>query len=133
MILFEPSLLFFLVSLTKGWSVLLIFLKNQTLVLLIFFYFLSILYVIYFCTDFNPFLLLSLGFVLSSFSSSFRCKVRLFIWNFCYILRQPLISMNFSLITALELNLFTFKVIDKYVLSDILLIAFLLFCSFSFY
>ena len=41
--------------------------------------------------------------------------------------------MNFSLITALELNLFTFKVIDKYVLSDILLIAFLLFCSFSFY
>ena len=33
----------------------------------------------------------------------------------------------------LPLNLFTFKVIDKYVPSDILLIVFLLFCSFSFY
>ena len=31
------------------------------------------------------FLVLTLGFVCSSFSSSFRCKVRLFIWDFSFV------------------------------------------------
>ena len=75
----KPSL-FFLMSLANGLSVLFIFSKNQLLVLLIFavVFFVSISFIsaLVFMISF---LLLTLGFVYSSFSSSFRCKVRLFI------------------------------------------------------
>ena len=73
---------FFLMSLANGLSILFIFSKNQLLVLLIFaiIFFLSISFIssLIFMISF---LLLTLGFVCSSFSSSFRCKVRLFIWD----------------------------------------------------
>ena len=71
----------FLMSLASGLSILFILSKNQLLALLIFamvsfvsFAFISALIIkIYF-------LLLTLGFFISSFSSCFRCRVRLFIW-----------------------------------------------------
>ena len=46
------------------------------------------------------FLLLSLGFLCSSFSSYFRCKVRLFIWDFSSFFRWAWFAMNFPLRTA---------------------------------
>ena len=70
--------LFFLMNLAKGLSILFIFSKNQLLVLLIF----SIISIISF-SFISPhifmisFLLLILGLFCSSFSSCFRCKVRL--------------------------------------------------------
>ena len=45
-------------------------------------------------------LLLTLGFSNSSFSSWFRCRVRLFIWLFSCFLRYACIAMNFPLSTA---------------------------------
>ena len=64
-------------SLTNGLSILFVLSKNQLLGLLIFamvsFVFISAL-------NFNiSFLLLTLGFIISSFSSCFRCRVRLFV------------------------------------------------------
>ena len=81
-------LLFFLMNLANGLSILFIFSQNQLLVLLIFaiisfisFSFISdLIFMI-------SFLLLTLGFFCSSFSNCFRCKVRLFIWGFSYFLR----------------------------------------------
>ena len=79
---------FFLMSLAKGLSILFMFSKNQLLVLLIFpiVFFVSISFIsaVIFTISF---LLLILGFVYSSFSSSFRCKVSLFIWDFSCFLR----------------------------------------------
>ena len=77
------SLFFLLKSLFNGLSILFIFSKSQLLVLLTFamvsfnsFSLISIfIFMIYF-------LLLNSGFFFSSFSSCFRCKIRLFIW--CY-------------------------------------------------
>ena len=46
------------------------------------------------------FRLLTLGFFISSFSSYFRCRVRLFIWLFSCFLRYACITMNFPLSTA---------------------------------
>ena len=89
------SLFFFLVSLAKGFPTSFVFSKNQLLVSLIFFLFYFSLYFIYFCSDLYYFLhLLILGFIFSSFSSSFRCNVRLFIGVF-YFLRQTFSAMNF--------------------------------------
>ena len=70
----------FLDDLANGLSILFNFSKNQLLVLLIFamvsfvsFAFIPVLiFKISFC-------LLTLGFIISSFSSCFRCRVRLFI------------------------------------------------------
>ena len=45
-------------------------------------------------------LLLILGLFISSFSSFFRCKVKLFIWLFSCFLRYACIAMNFPLSTA---------------------------------
>ena len=75
--------LFFLLSLAKGLSILFIFSKNQLLVSLIFaiVFFVSVSFIsaLIFMIFF---LLLTLGFVCSSFSSCFRCKVRFFIFLF---------------------------------------------------
>ena len=75
--------LFFLMYLAKGLSIWFIFSENQLLVLLIFsiVFLVSILFIssrIFII----PFLLLTLGFICSSFPTSFRWKVRLFIWEF---------------------------------------------------
>ena len=73
-------------TLADGLSILFILSKNQLLALLIFamvtfvsFAFISaLIFKIYF-------LLLTLGFSISSFSSWFRCRVRLFIWLFFFL------------------------------------------------
>ena len=95
----------FLMSLANGLSILFFLSKNQLLALLIFamvsfvsFAFISaLIFKIYF-------LLLTLGFFISSFSSCFRCRVRLFIWLFSYFLRYASIAMNFPLHTAFTVS-----------------------------
>ena len=92
----------FLMSLANGLSILFILSKNQLLALLIFamvsFAFISaLIFKIYF-------LLLSLGFSISSFSNCFRCRVGLFIWVFSYFLRYACIAMTFPLSTAFILS-----------------------------
>ena len=91
----------FLMSLTKGLSILFIFSKNHLLVLLIF------AIVFFISTSFTSalifmisFLLLTLGFLCSSFPSCFKCRVRLFIWDFSCFLRWDWIAVNFPLRTA---------------------------------
>ena len=87
-------LLFFLMSLAKGLTILLIFSKNQLLVLLIF----TIVSFISFCSDLYDFFpSTNFVFFLSSFSSCFRCKVRLSIQCFSCFLRQDCIAINFPL------------------------------------
>ena len=97
-ILCEFFSLFFLVSL----SILFSLPKNQLLVLLIFFPIVfsifvllisSLIFMIYS-------LLLTLCLVYSSFSTSFRWWVRLFIRGFSSFLRKACIAMNFALRTA---------------------------------
>ena len=93
--------LWFLMSLANGLSILFIFSKNQLLALLIFamvsfvsFSFISaLIFMVYF-------LLLTLVFFISSFSSCFRCRVRLFIWIFSCFLRYGCSAMHFPLSTA---------------------------------
>ena len=75
---------FFLVSLAKGLSILFIFSKNLQLLVslmfaIIFFVSMSFISALVFIISFLP---LTLGFACSSFSSCFRCNVRLFIWDF---------------------------------------------------
>ena len=66
--------LLFLVNLARGLSILLTFSKNQLLVLLIFFYCsLNLCFIDFFLIFMFSFLLLTLGFVCSSFCNSFRC------------------------------------------------------------
>ena len=50
----------------------------------------------------SSFLLLTLGFFISSFSSCFRCWVRSFIWLFSCFLRYACIAMNLPLSTVLQ-------------------------------
>ena len=68
------------------------------------------------------FLLLSLGFFISSFSSCFRCRVRLFIWLFSCLLRYACIAMNFPLRTAFTVShrfwvvVFSFSFVSMHIL-----------------
>ena len=95
----------FLMSLANGLSILFILSKNQLLALLIFamvsfvsFAFISaLIFKIYF-------LLLTLGFFISSFSSCFRCRVRLFTWLFSCFLRYACIAMILPLSTAFTVS-----------------------------
>ena len=95
----------FLMSLANGLLILFIFSKNQLLALLIFamvsfvsFAFISaLIFQIYF-------LLLTLGFFISSFSSCFRCRVRLFIWLFSCFLKYACIAMNLLLSIAFTVS-----------------------------
>ena len=79
---------FFLMSLANSLSILFIFSKSQLLVLLIFaivsFVSFSFTSTLIFMISF---LLLTLGFFFSSFSSCFRCKVQLLFWCFSCFLR----------------------------------------------
>ena len=59
------------------------------------------LYFIDFLSDlYIFFLLLTLDFFCSSFSNSFRCWVKLWIWDFSSFLRKACVAMNFPLSTA---------------------------------
>ena len=95
----------FLMILANGLSILFILSKNRLLALLIFamvsfvsFAFISaLIFKIYF-------LLLTLKFFISSFSSCFRCRVRLFIWLFSYFLRYARTAMNLPLSTAFTVS-----------------------------
>ena len=72
--------LFFLMSLAAGLSILFIFSKNQLLALLILVMVSFVSFEIFSALIFMiSFLLLTLGCFVSSFSSCFRCRVRLFI------------------------------------------------------
>ena len=118
----------FLMSLANGLSILFILSKNQLLALLIFamvsfvsFAFISaLIFTIYF-------LLLTLGFSISSFSSCFRCRVRLFIWLFSYILRYACIAMSFPLNTAFIVShrfwvvVFSFSFVSIHILISFLI------------
>ena len=97
----------FLMSLANGLSILFILSKNQLLALLIFamvslsfFFFFAFIYALIFKISF---LLLTLGFFISSLSSCFRC-IRLFIWLFSCFLRYACIAMNFPLSTAFTVS-----------------------------
>ena len=91
----------FLMSLANGLSILLILSKNQLLALLIFGVVSFVSFAFISALIFKiSFLLLTLGFSNSSFSSCFICRVRLFIWLFSYFLRYACIAMNFPLSTA---------------------------------
>ena len=80
--------LFFLMSMAYGLSVLFIFSKNQLSVFLVFTVVSFTSYSFISALIFKiSFLLLTLEFFISSFSSFFRCKVRLFIWFFSCFLR----------------------------------------------
>ena len=95
----------FLMSLANGLSILFIFSKNQLLALLIFamvsfvsFAFISALIFMI------SYLLLTLGCFVSSFSSCFRCRVRLFIWLFSCFLRYACIVMKLLLSIAFTVS-----------------------------
>ena len=96
--------LYFLMSLANGLSIVFIFLKNQLSTLLIFamvpFDSFAIISALIFEISF---LLLTLGFFISSFSSCFRCRVRLFIWLFLVSWGQP-VMLWISLLGLLLLN-----------------------------
>ena len=73
------------------------------------------------------FLLLTLGCFISSFSSCFRCRVRLFIWFFSYFLRYACIAINFPLSTAFTVShrfgvvVFSFSFISMQILISFLI------------
>ena len=73
------------------------------------------------------FLLLTLGFSISSFSSCFICRVRLFIWLFSCFLRYACIDMNFPLITAFIVShrfwvvVFSFSFVSMHILRSFLM------------
>ena len=115
--------LWFLMSLANGLSILFILSKNWLLSLLIFamvsfvsFAFISaLIFKIYF-------LLVTLVFSISSFSSCFRCRVRLFIWLFSCFLRYACIAMILPLSTAFTVShrfwvvVFSFSFISMHIL-----------------
>ena len=102
LILFISVLSLLFVSLASRLSVLFTFSKNQLFVLLIYFcivFWISILLIssVIFMISF---LLLTLHFVCSSFSSCFRWYVILSIWDFYSFLRKACITINFPLGTS---------------------------------
>ena len=94
--------LFFVLALAKGLSILFIFSKNPLLISLIFstVFFVSISFISDLILIMISFLLPTLGFLCSSFSSCFKCWVRLFIWDFSCFFRWDWIAINFPLRTA---------------------------------
>ena len=69
----------------------------------------------------------TLGFFIFSFSSCFRCRVRLFIWLFSCFLRYACIAMNFPLSTAFRVShrfwvvVFSFSFISMHILISFLI------------
>ena len=68
------------------------------------------------------FLLLTLGFFISSFATCFRCRVRLFIWLFSSFLTYAYIAMNFPLSTTFIVShrfwvvVFSFSFVSMHIL-----------------
>ena len=68
------------------------------------------------------FLLLTLGIFISSFSSCFRCRVRLFIWLFSCFLRYACIAMNlphrtaFTVFHRFWIVVFSFSFVSMHIL-----------------
>ena len=88
----------FLMSLANGLSILFILSKNQLLALLIFAMVSFVSFEFISALIFKiSFLLLILGFLISSFSSCFRCRVRLFIWLFLVYWGMPVLLWTFPL------------------------------------
>ena len=91
--------------LANGLSMLFILSKNQLLALLIFamvsFGSFACIYALVFKISFH---LLTLLFFISSSSTCFRCRVRLFIWRFSCFLRYACIAMNLPLSTAFTVS-----------------------------
>ena len=113
----------FSMSLANGLSILFILSKNQLLPLLIFAMVSSVSFpfISAWILKFS-FLLLSLGFFISSFSSCFRCRIRLFIWLYYCFLRYACIAMNLPLSTVFTVShrfggvLFSFSFISMHIL-----------------
>ena len=113
----------FLMSLANALSILFILSKNQLLVLLTFamvsFVYFAFISALIFKISF---LLLTLRFFISSFSSCFRCRVRLFIWLFSCFLRYTCIAMNLPLSTAFTVShrfwvvVFSFSFVSMHIL-----------------
>ena len=114
-------------SLANGLSILFIFSKKQLLALWIFamvsfvsFVFISALIFMI------SFLLLTLGFLISSFSSCFRCRVRLFDFFSCF-LRYAYIAMKRPLSTAFTEShrfgvvVFSFSFVSMHILISFLI------------
>ena len=96
--------LLLLVTLASGLSILLIFSKNQLLVLLILCNF-FIFYFINFCSELSNLLpSTGLGCDCSCFSRSLRCVIRLFIWMFSVFLMWGLSAINFPLNTTFKVS-----------------------------
>jgi len=86
----------FLMSLANGLSIL--FILSKLLALLIFALVSFVSFAFIFALIFKiSFLLLTLWFFISSFSSCFRCWVRVFIWLFSCFSRYAFIAMNLPL------------------------------------
>ena len=93
---------------------------------------------IYFCRILKiSFLLLTLGFFISSFSSCFRCRVRLFIWRFSCFLRCACIAMNYPLRTAFTVShrfwvvVFSFSFVSMQILISFFFFVFFFFFFYS--
>jgi len=118
----------FLVSQAYGLSTLFIFSKNQLLALLILVMvsFVSFAFISALILKISS-LLLSLRFFISSFSSCFRCGVKLFIWLFSYFLRYASIALNLPLSTAFTVShrfwvvVFSFSFISMHILISFLI------------
>ena len=121
---------FFLMSLANGLSILLILSKNQLLALLIFGVVSFVSFAFISALIFKiSFLLLTLGFSISSFSSCFRCRVRLFISLFSCFLRYAYIALNFPLSTAFIVShrfwvvVFSFSLVSMHILISFLIFS----------
>ena len=96
---------FFLIKLASGLSILLILSNNKLLVSLIcstvFLVFIALISALIFIISC---LLLVLGFICCSFSSSLRCKVRLCMWDLSSFFRKAWISIYFPLMTGFAVS-----------------------------
>ena len=91
----------FLMSLADGLSILFILPKNQLLSLLIFAMVSFVSFAFISTLIFKiSFLVLTLGFVIYSFSKCFRCRVRLFVWLFSW--GKPVLLWTFPLALLLQ-------------------------------
>ena len=117
----------FLMNLANGLSILFILSKNQLLALLIFAMvsFVSFAFISALVLKLS-FLILTLVFFNSSFSSYFRCRVRLPIWLFSCVLRYACIAMNLPLSTAFTVShrfrvVFSFSFVSMHILISFLI------------
>ena len=96
----------FLMSLANGLSILFIFSKNQLLALLTFAMVTFVSFAFIYALIFKiSFLLLTLRFLISSFSSCFRCRVRLSIWLFSCSWGMPVLLWTFPLALLLQCSI----------------------------